>query len=103
VSDVQVVDVPERSRFEISSGGEPAGFAEYRTRPGVLTFTHTVVDEAFGGRGLGGALVRAALDSARERGLAVRPACPFVRAWIAKHPDYVDLVREADRPRYGLA
>lgn len=98
----QVVDVPERSRFEIRSGGEPAGFAAYRIRPGVITFTHTEIDDAFAGRGLGGALVRAALDAARERGLAVHPACPFVRSWIGKHPDHLDLVPEADRPRYGL-
>ena len=49
------------------------------------------------GQGLGGVLVRAALDRARERGLAVLPQCPFVRGWIAKHPDYADLVRSRAR------
>ncbi len=103
-----VVDVPEESRFEIRVDGRLAGFAEYRTKPGgahpgLLVFTHTEVDEAFEGRGLGSVLVRAALGSARERGLPVRPDCPFVRAYVARHPDqYLDLVPDDLRPRLGL-
>jgi predicted GNAT family acetyltransferase len=46
--------------------------------------------------------VRGALDTARARRLAVLPECPFVRGWIAKHPDYVDLVPEAERGRFDL-
>lgn len=96
-----VVDVARRSRFELSVDGVVAGRAHYRLRDGVIAFTHTEIDDAYGGRGLGGALARAALDSARERGLAVRPDCPFIRGWIGKHPDYADLVVAADRPRTG--
>ncbi|GJF06441.1 hypothetical protein PSD17_53880 [Pseudonocardia sp. D17] len=51
-------------------------------------FTHTEVDDRFGGRGLGGVLARGALDAARARGLRVRPDCPFIRSWIEKHPEY---------------
>ncbi|QJY48352.1 GNAT family N-acetyltransferase [Pseudonocardia broussonetiae] len=98
-----VLDVAEWSRFEIHTGGKLAGFAAYRTRPGVITFTHTEIDTAFEGQGLGGRLVRAALDAARARGLAVHPACPFVRSWIAKHPEYADLVPSEEHARYGLA
>lgn len=102
-AETTVLDVAERSRFEIHSGGEPAGFAAYRTRHGVITFTHTEIDTAFEGQGLGGRLVRAALDAARSRGLAVHPACPFVQSWIARHPDYTDLVPAGEHARYGLA
>ena len=97
-----VTDVPERHRFEIVVDGERAGLAGYRTAPGRITFTHTEIDDAFEGRGLGSTLVRAALDTARERGLAVRPECPFVRSYIARHPDYVDLVPEDERERFAL-
>ncbi|WP_214367633.1 GNAT family N-acetyltransferase [Pseudonocardia sp. H11422] len=97
-----VLDVPEHARFEIRVGGDLAGFAAYRTRPGGITFTHTEIDDAFTGQGLGGTLVRAALDTVRDRGWAVRPQCPFVRGWIAKHPEYAGLVPEAERARYGL-
>jgi predicted GNAT family acetyltransferase len=101
-SGTRVLDVPESSRFEIHSGGKLAGFAAYRTRPGEITFTHTEIDDGFEGQGLGGRLVRAALDVARSRGLAVLPVCPFVRSWIAKHPEYVDLVPAARREHYRL-
>ena len=98
-----VADAPERSRFEIRVDGRTAGFAAYRTRPGLLVFTHTEIDDAYGGRGLGSVLVRAALDTARGRGLSVRPDCPFVRNLVARHPDeYLDLVPEELRPRLGL-
>ncbi|MBA3907404.1 MAG: N-acetyltransferase [Pseudonocardiales bacterium] len=89
---VEVVDAPERSRFEISVDGVLAGSAYYVLRPGRITFTHTEIDDAYGGRGLGGQLARAALDAARTRRLAVRPDCPFIKGWIAKHPDYAELV-----------
>lgn len=87
-----IIDAPERNRFEIHEDGQLAGFAVYRLEPGRITLVHTEIDDAFGGRGLGGKLARTALDTARERGLAVVPRCPFIRAWIEKHPDYADLV-----------
>ncbi|MCO1653495.1 GNAT family N-acetyltransferase [Pseudonocardia humida] len=89
----EVVDVPDESRFEIRVDGERAGLAAYRLHADRIVFLHTEIDDAHEGRGLGGVLVRAALDSARERGLRVVASCPFVRGWIERHPDYSDLVR----------
>jgi len=99
-----VLDVPDWSRFEIHVDGRLAGFAQYRLKDaGLIVFTHTEIDDAFEGRGLGSTLVRAALDTARSRGLAVRPDCPFVRAYVTRHPDdYLDLVPVELRPRLGL-
>ncbi len=98
-----VSDVPAKHRYEITVGGEVAGYAQYRDpRPGVRTFTHTVVHDRFQGRGVAAELVGAALDDARARGLAVEPFCPYVRAFIAKHREYVDLVPEDERERFGL-
>ena len=99
-----VLDVAEWSRFEIHVDGRLAGFAQYRMKnPGLIVFTHTEIDDAYEGRGLGSRLVRAALDAARERGFAVRPDCPFVRAYIARHRDaYLDLVPEELRARLDL-
>ncbi|MFC5753975.1 GNAT family N-acetyltransferase [Actinomadura rugatobispora] len=88
----EVTDNAEAKRYEVRVDGEPAGFAEYRLRPGKIVFTHTEVDGAFGGQGVGGALARGALDDARAKGLAVVPLCPFIKGWIEKHPDYQDLV-----------
>jgi predicted GNAT family acetyltransferase len=56
-------------------------------------FTHTEVDPAFEGHGIGSALAAGALDDARRRGLVVVPSCPFIRAYITRHPEYADLLR----------
>ncbi|MBN9097681.1 MULTISPECIES: GNAT family N-acetyltransferase [unclassified Pseudonocardia] len=88
-----VLDVTEWSRFEIHVDGKLAGYASYRLEPGAIAFTHTEIDPMYGGHGFGGELVQAALDQVRRRELAVIPECPFVRGWLAKHPDYQDLVQ----------
>jgi predicted GNAT family acetyltransferase len=102
VSELLVRDVADRSRFEVEVDGRPAGLVAYRLAGDEITFTHTEIDDAYAGRGVGGVLVRAALDAARDAGLAVLPQCPFVRGWIARHPDYRDLVPAARRPEFGL-
>ena len=92
MTDFVVVDNPELSRVEARLDAAVAGFAAYLDRPGQRVFTHTEVDPAYEGQGIGGRLARAALDQARADGLRVVPRCPFIRAWIDKHPDYADLV-----------
>lgn len=96
---VHVVDAPERSRFEATLDGRLAGWAEYTPTPQMLVFTHTEVDPAFEGRGVGSALVRHALDDVRRRGTRALAVCPFVLAWIRRHPGYADLeYRSGTRP-----
>lgn len=91
--DIDVVDVPDRHRFEARTGdGEVAGFAAYRLDGAKVIFTHTEVDDAYEGEGVGSRLVQGALDQLRDRGRAVRPDCPFVRQWIDKHPAYGPMV-----------
>lgn len=93
MSDVVVTHHPEESRYEAHIGGKLAGFAAYKIARGNQVFTHTEVDDAFEGQGVGGALARAALDDVRERGEhQVVALCPFIAAWIERHPDYQDLV-----------
>lgn len=89
----EVVDVPERSRYEIHLEGRRVGLLDYYATGDTLTLPHTEIDPAYGGRGLGGELVKGALDDIRERGLLVRPACSFVRSYVAQHPEYADLLQ----------
>ncbi|MFC7618275.1 GNAT family N-acetyltransferase [Actinokineospora soli] len=88
---VDVVDAPERRRFEATVDGAPAGYAEYLLGADLIVFPHTVVDPAFEGKGVGSALARTALDEARRRGLAVLATCPFISGWMQRHPEYLDL------------
>lgn len=100
--ETRVVAAPERARFEIFADERLAGFAEYSRTEDAIAFTHTEIDPAFEGQGLGSILARAALDAARDEKLAVLPYCPFIKGWIAKHPDYVDLVPEGKRAQFDL-
>lgn len=99
---VEVTDVPARKRFEITVDGAPAGFTEYLLADGLITFVHTEVDPERRGQGLAGTLISAALDHARGRGLGVVPFCPYVRKFLAGHPDYLPLVPDDERSRFGL-
>lgn len=92
LAEVTVQDNADRGRYEASTeSGVVAGFAEYRDRDGVRVFTHTEVDDAFEGQGIGSSLARAALDDVRERGLRARVKCPFIRSYVERHPEYADL------------
>lgn len=64
--------------------GEVAGHAHYRERDGVRIFHHTVVDERFGGRGLGTALVRGAVEATRGEGPEIVAVCPMVKGFLEK-------------------
>ncbi len=97
-----VRDAPERDRFEIEVDGALVGFTQYRRRPGTIAFVHTEIDPGHEGEGLGGILVSAALVEARREGARVLPFCPFVRSYIERHPDYLDLVPAERRADFGL-
>lgn len=90
-----------KGRFEVELDGEVA-FAEYRIEDEAIVFPHTLVPPAFEGRGVGGALVREGLAFAKEKGLPVKPVCPFFAAYIAKRPEYHSMVHRDFRERLGI-
>lgn len=86
-------DNAERHRFEVVEDGHLAR-ANYVINGDVITFTHTIVPPALEGRGIASRLIRHGLSEARDRGLRVVPQCPFVAAYIRKHPEWADLLVE---------
>ena len=66
--------------------------------PQVLELLHTGVPESLRGHGVGEALVAAAVEYARRNGNKIIPTCPFVRSWLARHPEYQDLMIEGRQP-----
>jgi uncharacterized protein len=95
--DATVVDVPQAHRYELLLDGRRIGLLAYRQRHDRVAFTHTEVTPACEGRGFGSRLAAAALDDARRRGLVVVPLCPFIAAYIDRHPEYRDLVAPEHR------
>ncbi len=89
--ELDVVDEPSRQRYEARLGDRVVGFAEYRAVRGRLILFHTQVDPAFEGRGVGSRLASGTLDDIRARGLKVTLKCPFMRAFVDRHPEYDDL------------
>jgi len=81
----------EVHRFE-AQVGDSLAIAEYRLRDGVITFTHTEVPEGLRGHGVASRLIKNALDESRAQQYQVIPLCPFVAAYIRRHPEYQDLV-----------
>jgi uncharacterized protein len=97
MDDIAFSDSPEQHRFEARIGGQLAARAEYNLLKGALMFTHTEVDPAFEGKGVGSQLARFALDEVRSRGLKAVPMCQFIAGYIQRHPQYLDLVSEEHR------
>ncbi|MEU9330897.1 GNAT family N-acetyltransferase [Streptomyces canus] len=94
---VEVSDRPEAKRYEARVDAQPrvAGVAEYIRTTELVAFVHTEVAPEYEGRGVGSALVRTALDEARASGLRVLATCPFFAGWIARHPEYQDLLYQS--------
>jgi uncharacterized protein len=88
----QVHDNEEQRRYEVHLDGMLVGLARYVRRGGRAYFVHTEIDPGHEGAGLGSTLVRGALEAQRARGEPVVPLCPFVRAYLDRHPELADVV-----------
>lgn len=98
MSDIEVTRNDAENRYEARLAGALAGFAQYQLAKDLVVFTHTEVDPAYEGRGVGGALARAALDDVRADGTRkVLIVCPFITGWIGRHREYADLLYGAPR------
>jgi len=100
---ISVLKNKELNRFEIYSDGELAGFAEFKIKNQMISYTHTEIDTRFGGQGLGSQLIKEALDEALEQDLQVAPYCSFVSAYIRKNSEkYLHLVPESKQASFNL-
>lgn len=99
----EVIRNDEAARYELRRGEEVLGYAEFRPAgEGAVMLPHTVVEEGHEGQGLGSQLARGALDDVRAQGKLVVPMCPFIAAYIQRHPEYTDLVHPQQRGVFGL-
>ncbi len=97
-----VVENEAQERYELRADGELVGILEYRGHGTVRALTHTEIFDGHEGQGLGTELIRRTLDDLRGRGLHVLPLCPFVKAFLEEHREYVDLVEPRHRAAFNL-
>jgi predicted GNAT family acetyltransferase len=88
---VTVQRADAKHRYEILVDGTRAGLTAYRDRGEQRVFYHTVVDDAFAGRGLAAQLVQHALTDVRESGKRIVPVCPYVAKFLKKHGEFADI------------
>jgi len=85
MSEIAVALNEAESRYEITSDGQLAGFAEFQRRPGTILFVHTEVDPAFQGQGLASKLAAEALSDAAATGDTIVPYCPYIDKYLRTH------------------
>jgi predicted GNAT family acetyltransferase len=89
----EVIQDQRMNRFELLVDGENAGQTDYLVRGDTIVFIHTEINPDRREKGLGGELVRGALNLVRaETDYRVVAKCPFTAAFIAEHPEYQDLL-----------
>lgn len=97
---VRIEDDVDHQRFDLVVDDELVGILGYRFGEGgdsaspVVALMHTVVKEEYGDRGWAGVLVRASLNTARDRQWRIVPICTYVRRYLAQHEEFLDLVAE---------
>jgi uncharacterized protein len=91
-----------QQQYEAKQNGHVIGVAEYRPVGQSLMFTHTEVDEELEGQGLGSKLIQHALEDTRSQGMTAIPMCPFVKVFIQRHKDFIDVVHPAHRQVFGM-
>lgn len=84
----------EKNRYEIHVGDNVA-LAEYIINDaGVVYMTHTETPVELEGQGIASELIKKSLEDIKQNGQKVYPLCPFVVAYIRKHPEWQSLVNK---------
>jgi len=90
---MNVIDNKVKNRFETEIDGYKA-FVEYTVKPDILVLTHTEVDKALAGKGVGSEMIEAVLLQMELRGLKAIPECPFIAKYIDRHPEWKSILVE---------
>jgi uncharacterized protein len=81
-----VEDDQSEERLVVRQGDDVAELV-YHRRGDRLSLLHTGVPASLEGRGIGSALVRAAVERAAQEGLTIVAYCSFAKGWLESHPD----------------
>ena len=99
LQDLEVIKNQENNRFELLVDNYIA-FIDYKQVDHIIKLIHTEVPEELGGRGVAAALVEKTLVYLEKHQLTLFPYCPYVYAYIQKHPEWKRIV-DPTFPKYG--
>jgi len=88
MAETKVVHNREHLRYEVYADGRLAGFTQYHRTGDRVVFTHTEIDRAFSGQGLGKVLAGEALDDVVANGKVIVPVCEFIAGYLKKTDRY---------------
>ena len=89
LDELEIVDVPEQRRYEVRAASHVVGHTRYARQGESIALLHTEIDPSMEGKGVGSRLAATVLADATSRGLAVVVRCPFIAAYVRRHPqDY---------------
>ena len=88
VEDYELIDNEERRQYEFHVDKYIPRIEYIKSLNGEIHLTHTEVPSALSGRGIGSMLVKKTLEDIDKQQLRVVPLCPFVAAYIHKHPEW---------------
>lgn len=88
---LELIDNQEKKQFEININGRIA-FIKYIFLTNKIILTHTEVPKELTGKKIGSALVKKVLENIEKRKLILIPLCPFVAAYIKRHPEWKRIV-----------
>ena len=91
--DIPVINNTIQQQFEVHAEGETA-VLQYRFHDGVIWLMHTEVPEKLGGKGIASVLAHYSLEWAKENDIKAKVLCPFVAAYLKRHPEYKPFVVE---------
>ncbi|PKI92779.1 N-acetyltransferase [Actinomycetales bacterium SN12] len=95
-----VSELPDESRYVLIDRGDDGaqsteiGEESYVDVGDERVLFHTAVSEEYSGQGLASKLLRAVVDDVIAAGKSIVPVCPYVVAWLPKHPEYQQHVVE---------
>ncbi len=87
----QLINNETAKQYEIHIDGFVPRLEYIKTKDKIF-LTHTEVAVELEGKGVGSTLIRMVLEEVERLGLTLVPMCPFVAAYIKKHPEWRKLV-----------
>ncbi len=85
-------DNDTRGQYTYQRDGEEPAILTFERQGSILLLDKTLVPSSYRGQGVALELVKHSVADARENGWTLQPACSYVVAQFAKHPEWADVL-----------